>query len=214
MSRRAQSLEVAPKSTPHRGPIHLIVDSTGLQIVGEGPWAAAKHGTRGTRDWRKLHVGVDGRGFIVAHCLTESRVDDASVVPELLSQVSGAIDRFTGDGAYDKTAVYDLLTEREAEAVIPPTKNARVSRSGAAGARARNETVEAVQELGRREWKKQAGYHQQARVENAFYRYKQLIGGRLRSRNNEAQATKVRLATNVLNRMLKLGASRSEPIHN
>ncbi len=81
-------------------------------------------------------------------------------------------------------------------------------------ARARNETVESVRELGRREWKKEAGYHQQARVENAFYRYKQLIGGRLRSRNSEAQAIEVRLAINVLNRMLKLGASRSEPIHN
>ena len=46
------------------------------------------------------------------------------------------------------------------------------------------------------------GYHQQARVENAFYRYKQLIGGRLRNRNIQAQATEVRLAVNVLNRML------------
>ncbi len=214
LSRRAQSLDVAPKATQYRGAIHLIVDSTGLQIVGEGPWAAAKHGTKRTRDWRKLHVGVDGRGFIVAHCLTESRVDDASVVSELLSQRSDRIDRFTADGAYDKTAVYNLLTERGAEIIVPPTKNARVSRSGAAGARARNATVESVRELGRRQWKKQAGYHQQARVENTFYRYKQLIGGRLRSRNTEAQATEVRLAVNVLNRMLELGAARSEPIHN
>ncbi len=214
LSRRAQSLEVAPRAISSDGPIDLIVDSSGLQIVGEGPWAAAKHGTHGTREWRKLHVGVDGRGFIVAHCLTESRVDDASVVSELLSQASGSIDRFTADGAYDKTAVYDLLTERGAEVVVPPTKNARVSRSCAAGARARNATVESVRELGRTEWKKETGYHQQARVENAFYRYKQLIGGLLRSRNIQAQATEVRLAVNVLNRMLELGASRSEPIQN
>ena len=214
LSRRAQSLEVSVQVTQGRGPIHLIVDSTGLQIAGEGPWAAAKHGTRGTREWRKLHVGVDAHGFVVAHCLTESRVDDASVVPELLSQRSDRIERFTADGAYDQTAVYDLLTQRGAEAVVPPMKNARVSKSTAAGARRRNATVRAVQELGRREWKKQAGYHQQARVENAFYRYKRIIGGRLRSRNNEAQATEVGLAVNVLNRMLELGASRSEPIHN
>ena len=214
LSRRAPSLDVAPKATQNRGPIHLIVDSTGLQIAGEGPWAAAKHGTRGTRDWRKLHVGVDGRGFIVAHGMTESRVDDASVIADLLSQVSGSIERFTADGAYDKTAVYEALTERGARVVVPPTKNARVSRSGAAGARARNATVESVRKLGRRQWKKQTGYHQQARVENAFYRYKQLIGGRLRGRNIEAQATEVRLAINVLNRMIELGASRSEPIHN
>ena len=91
LSRRARSLDVLAKPTRPGGPIHLIVDSTGLQILGEGPWAAAKHGTKRTRDWRELHIGVDGRGFIVAHCLTESRVDDASVIPELLSQVSDEI---------------------------------------------------------------------------------------------------------------------------
>ena len=214
LSRRAQSLDVAPKSIQHHGPIHLIVDSTGLQIVGAGPWAQAKHGTRGTRDWRKLHVGVDGRGFIVAHCLTESREDDAGVVPDLLKQVSGAIERFTADGAYDKTEVYDALIDRSARIVVPPTRKARISRKDRSAARARNETVEAVRELGRREWKKQAGYHRQARVENAFYRYKQLIGGRLRSQDITAQVTEVGLAVNVLNRMLELGAPRSEPIHN
>jgi len=192
----------------------LIVDSTGLEIVGEGPWAAAKHGTKGTRDGRKLHVGVDERGFIIAHRTTESRVDDASVVPDLLKQVDAAIERFTADCAYDKTAVYDLLTERESEVVVPPTKNARVSRSGAAGARARNATVESVRELGRRRWKKHAGYHQQARAENALYRYKRIIGGRLRSRSDATQATEVGLAINVLNRRLEFGASRAEAIRN
>jgi len=81
-------------------------------------------------------------------------------------------------------------------------------------ARARNETVEAVRRLGLREWKKRSGYHQQGRFENAFYRYKKMIGGRLRGRNYAVQATEVGLAINVLNRMLELGAPRSEPIHN
>ena len=214
LSRRARSLDVLAKPARPGGPIHLIVDSTGLQIVGEGPWAAAKHGTKGTRDWRKLHIGVDGRGFIVAHRLTGSRVDDAGVVGELLSQFSDQVERFTADGAYDKTAVYDLVTARGADVVVPPTKNARLSRSSAAGVRARNATVESVREFVLRAWKKQAGYHRQARVENAFYRYKQLSGGRLRGRNYAVQATEVGLAINVLNRRLELGAPRSEPIHN
>ena len=55
-----------------------------------------------------------------------------------------------GDGAYDKTAVYDAVTERGAMIVVPPTKKARVSRSDAAGALARNATVESVRDLGRR----------------------------------------------------------------
>ena len=214
LSRRARSLDVLAKPTWPGGPIHLIVDSTGLQIVGEGPWAAAKHGTQRTRDWRKLHIGVDGRGFIVAHRLTGSRVDDAGVVGELLSQFSDQVERFTADGAYDKTAVYESLVERGAEIVVPPTNKARISKKNTSAARARNETVEAVRRLGLREWKKRSGYYQRGRVENAFYRYKQLIGGRLRGRNYAAQETETGIAINVLNRMLALGASRSEPIRN
>jgi hypothetical protein len=82
------------------------------------------------------------------------------------------------------------------------------------GARARNTTVEAVIDLGRREWKKQAGYHQQARVENAFFRYKQLIGGRLRSRKLNGQRSEVRVAINILIRTLELGSPRTESIGN
>ena len=204
LSRRAQCLDVARRATPYSGPIHLIVDSTGLQIVGDGAWAAAKHGTQGTREWRKLHIGVDERGFIVAQCLTESRIDDASVVPDLLIQVSGEVERFIADGAYDKTAVYEALSARGASVVVPPIKKARTSKDNTAGVRARNATVNAVRELGRREWKKQASYHQQARVENSFFRYKQLIGGRLRSRSRTGQDTEVLVAINVLTECSRL----------
>lgn len=157
--------------------MHLIVDSTGLQIVGDGPWAAAKHGTEGTREWRRFHIGVDLRGFIVAHSLTESCVDDASIVPDLLNQVSAEVDRFTGDGAYDTIAIYEAFAARGATVVVPPIKNARTSTKDTAGTRARKATVNSVRELGRRQWKKQSGYHQQAKAENAFFRYKQIIGG-------------------------------------
>ena len=38
---------------------HLVVDATGLGIIGQGQWAAAKWGERGRRGWRKLHVAAD-----------------------------------------------------------------------------------------------------------------------------------------------------------
>jgi hypothetical protein len=212
LSRRAQSLKVAHRMTTLVGPIHLIVDSTGLQVTGNGPWAAAKHGTKGTREWRKLHIGVDERSFIVAQNLTESTVDEASIVPELLQQTRSPVDRFTADGAYDTAAVYNALAARGARVVIPPVKNARLSAKDTAATRARNATVKAVRELGRRRWKKQTGYHQQARVENTFFRYKQLIGGRLRSRGLAAQEAEVSIAINILNHMLDLGSPQSEPI--
>ena len=76
LSRRSRHLDVELDRVPARGPVHLIIDSTGLSIVGEGEWAAAKHGGRGQRGWKKLHRGVDRSGVIVAQTLTEATVDD------------------------------------------------------------------------------------------------------------------------------------------
>ncbi len=70
LSRRSQDLSVEFRRVPANGPIHLIVDSTGLSIVGEGEWAAAKYGGRGHRGWKKLHLGVDRVGAIVAYAST------------------------------------------------------------------------------------------------------------------------------------------------
>ena len=64
--------------------MHLVVDSTGLSIVGEGEWTKAKHGVRGTRGWKKLHLGVDRSGVIMAHALTEATVDDATTAIALI----------------------------------------------------------------------------------------------------------------------------------
>ncbi len=41
----------------------------------------------------------------------------------------------------------------------------------------------------RRQWKKQSGHHQQARIENTFFRYKTTIGDRLRARHPTYVAT-------------------------
>ena len=78
LSRRAQRLNLTLRRVPTGTGIHLLVDSTGLSMVGDGEWAAVKHGSRGTRGWKKLHLGVDGSGVIVAHALTGGHVDDAT----------------------------------------------------------------------------------------------------------------------------------------
>ena len=59
LSRRGQPLDVALDRVPTHGPVDLVVDSTGLSVFGEGEWAKAKHGGRGKRGWKKLHLGVD-----------------------------------------------------------------------------------------------------------------------------------------------------------
>ena len=44
LSRRGQHLDLTLRGVPRRAGLHLIIDSTGLSIVGVGEWAAAKHG--------------------------------------------------------------------------------------------------------------------------------------------------------------------------
>ena len=103
LSRRGKEVEVPQLCREREGPIHLVVDSTGLRISGDSEWRRRKHRKgKARRGWRKLHIGVDDDGFVVASQLTESRRDDASVVPDLLEQIDAKVRRFTGDGAYDR----------------------------------------------------------------------------------------------------------------
>ena len=88
LSRRNRIVAVPPRTRSYDGPIDLIVDSTGLKILGCSEWNAHKHkASKKRRDWRKLHIGVDAEGFIVAAELTASSRDDASILPALLDTI-------------------------------------------------------------------------------------------------------------------------------
>jgi hypothetical protein len=39
--------------------LHVLIDSTGLQVYGAGQWLEEKHGRKSRRTWRKLHLAVD-----------------------------------------------------------------------------------------------------------------------------------------------------------
>ena len=69
-----------------------------------------------------------------------------------------------------------------------------------------------VRTLGRRRWKKEAGYHLQARVENAFFRYKSIIGDRLRARSRGGRVAESVVACHVLNQLTELGRPESYSI--
>ena len=160
---------------PAPGPIQLIVESTGLSIVGQGAWAVAKHGGRGKRGWKKLHLGVDRSGVIVAQAFTDAHADDATTAVGLIPVVDGNISSVTADAVYDTIAVYEAAGARGTQVVVSLRKTAAVSHRRPRSV-ARDRTVKRVQEVGRRRWKKEEGSHRQARVENAFFRYTSVIG--------------------------------------
>ena len=93
-SRRSPGLALAGSlaQAQRSGPVHVVVDSTGLKVYGAGDWLAETHGERGRRTWRKLHLAVDpGSGEILASELTTSEEGDASQASPLLERITGPI---------------------------------------------------------------------------------------------------------------------------
>ena len=126
-SRRSVDLTVAKAVRTATGPVNVVIDSTGLKVFGAGEWQREKHGGRGHRTWRKLHLAADpDTGEILTSELTTTEDGDASQVGPLLDQISGPIASVTADGAYDGDPVYRTIAERDpaAAVIIPPRSTA------------------------------------------------------------------------------------------
>ena len=156
LSRRGPHLTLTLRRVPRRAALHLFIDSTGLSMVGEGEWAAAKHGRRGRRGWKKLHLGVDHAGVIVAQALTDSAVDDASKGIDLIETIASSARTVTADAAYDTLAFYETANTRGTTVVVPPAKTAKLSRRNPRSS-ARDGTIRRISKIGRRRWKMEEG---------------------------------------------------------
>ena len=216
LSRRHGSLAVMLPCQRCDKPMHMVVDSTGLKVYGEGEWKVRQHGWTKRRTWRKLHVGVnEATGEVVAQTLTSHRIDDASQVAPLLTQVEAAVEAVGGDGAYDKQKVFDALATPPSGPSIRPIialrKDAKIQQhgNGKAPPLARDEMLRAMRRKGRKRWKQESGYHRRSLAETLIYRYKHLIGGQLKARSEANQQVESRLGCAILNRMIHQGKPQS-----
>lgn len=208
LSRRAADLTVALGALPRSAPLHLVIDSSGFKVYGEGEWKVRQHGWSKRRTWRKLHLAVDeATGEIVAAVASEAGVSEDEALPDLLGQVPGEIRQVSTDGAYDKRHCYDALAQRGAKAVIPPRRDAKIWQHGnCAGAPwQRDENLRAIRQKGRRRWKQESGYHRRSLAETTFFRCKTIFGPTLHARAFPQQATELFLKVAALNRMTHLG---------
>lgn len=215
LSRRAATLEVELGAKQRRGPLHLVIDSSGFKIYGEGEWKVRQHGWSKRRTWRKLHVAVnEATGEIVAAVASEAEVSDAEALPDLLAGVEEELGQISADGAYDTRQCYDESEQRGAVAVIPPRRNAKIWQHGNSHAPPwqRDVNLRAIRAQGRRRWKQEAGYHRRSLAETAIYRVKTLFGASLRARLFEQQATELFIKVAALNRMTHLGMPASYPL--
>lgn len=194
--------------------LHVVVDSTGLKIYGEGEWKTRKHGISKRRTWRKLHLAVNAEdGQIEAVVLSEAGLSDADAVEPMLSEIEEEIDIFGADGAYDKRKVYQQIRDHspDCQANIPPQKNARIWQHGNCKAvpHPRDENLRYIRKHGRRTWKENSNYHRRSLAETAMFRMKTIFGDKLSTRLLETQSTQAQIRCRALNIMTHLGMPES-----
>ena len=63
----------------------LIVDSSGVKVMGEGEWANRQKGERRRKGWIKVHICIDyKKGQIVEFSLTNERIHESKVFKDLI----------------------------------------------------------------------------------------------------------------------------------
>jgi hypothetical protein len=212
LSRRGVRSEVELAPVSSTTPMHLVLDSSGFKVYGEGEWKVRQHGWSKRRTWRKLHLGVDeATGEIVAAVASEAGVTDDDVVPDLVEQVERPIAQVSADGAYDKRKCYEALEKTGAKVTIPPRRDAKIWQHANCEGEPwqRDENLRAIRRGGRKRWKQEAGYHRRSLAETAIFRLKTIFGAGVQSRNFGQQATELLLRARALNRMTQLGMPES-----
>jgi len=209
LCRRARSLELsltAPKRIKH-----LVIDSSGLKVYGEGEWQVRTHGKAKRRTWLKLHIAMEAETHqLTAASLTDKEMLDRNALAGLLEQTEGEIERVCADGAYDFEQCYKAIKKREARPLIPPRSDAVIR--GKSPFEQRDENLRGIRKLGRKRWKRESTYHRRSLVETAFFRLKTIFSDKLRARRMETQAAEANIRCLAMNRMSKLGMPESYAI--
>jgi len=207
LSRRLGKLKVDLPVKYSNRPRHIVVDSTGVKVFGEGEWKVRQHGYSKRRTWRKLHLGVDeASGEIVAAIFTTNDVHDSEVLENLLEDIEAPIAQVSGDGAYDSWDNYEIIQKRGAKVAIPPRAGSKIKQHGNCKAKPlmRDENLRQIRAGGRKAWKVESNYHRRSIAETTMFRLKTIFGGTLKSRNIDNQAAELLLQCQLLNRMVHL----------
>jgi IS5 family transposase len=208
LSRRRRKLEITLPVRNLSKSVHLVIDSTGVKVYGEGEWKVRQHGVGKRRTWRKLHFCSDEATLeIVSVVASTNDVSDAEALPDLLQDVPGQIEQVSADGAYDQRKCYDALNKHRAKAAIPPRKGAKIWQhaNSKAERHARDENLRRIRKVGRKEWKRESNYHRRSLAETQVFRFKTIFGDRLQTRQIDNQFKELMLKSVILNRMTHLG---------
>ena len=183
-------------------------------MFGAGEWQCEKHGGKGRRTWRKLHLAIDpDTGEILASELTTTEDGDASLIGPLLDQISGPIASVTADGVYDGDPVYRIVAERDpaTAGIIPPRSTAVPSDNAETAPTQCDRHLKVIQSMDGCGWQKVVNYGRRSLGEVAMMRYKTVIGRCLHARFCHAEGRSP-AGCKVINIMTRLGMPVSQRI--
>ena len=145
--------------------------------------------------------------------MATNNVSDSQVFGNLLDQIppDEQIDSVYTDGAYDTKYCRQVISDRQADAVIPPRKNAKLWKDKTLRSLQRNELLKTVKRLGRAIWKKWSGYHRRSLIETKMQCIK-LLGDKLSARNFQSQVNEIHERVAVLNKFTELGRPHTQVV--
>jgi uncharacterized protein YifN (PemK superfamily) len=221
LCRRAKTIDFKLTKMPSKSTkLHILIDSTGFHIYGEGEWQRTKHKKDKQRDWVKIHIAMDVKEQkILSMQVSDGRGYDANYLPPLLDDIKADIDSIYADGAYDKRKCYLKASAKDAQLIVPPQHNACEQKynknyENSPAYDIRDRAIRFIKEFsdeeqGRRAWKKVSGYHKRSLVETAMFRLKSIFGDVLRCKKFENQRIQLLTRCYILNKMTDLGMPQS-----
>ena len=219
LCKRQKHLEITlPKNRRPGESLHLVIDTTGLKVFGEGEWKVRQYGVVKKRLWRKLHLAINSKTqMIEAVELTELGVQDSEGFSRLLNQIEDPIEMAIGDGTYDRFSCYEAIEKRGGRGIFPPQHNAvtsdeRTANRKKASTKAvakRDEAVKGVRFLGSKAWKEEVGYHRRSLAETGMFRLKTILGRRLSTHHLENQVVEARIWCSIINTMTLQGMPKT-----
>jgi hypothetical protein len=208
VSRRAKSVSIPFKNSTHGEIAHQVIDSTDLNVFGEGEWKVKKYGQEKHHIWRKLHLAVDADTHeVICTDLSLNNVTNVEAFLGLIRQTHRKIKVASADGSYDTKRCHDELPRKKIKVLIPPRiragywpmeysdRNQAVMRQLLTGSYAY--------------WKWNTAYNRRSVAETAMYRIKQLFGGHLTLRDYNAQVGEAMAMISALNKMTRAGMPES-----
>lgn len=194
---------------------HIVLDSTGMKVYGEGEWKVRTHGAGKRRTWRKIHLGIDTESQeITCSAISTNDFNDSELFDDCLSQLNAEeIHQVSADGAYDAKNCYQYCERNQIQLTVPPRKGARLKIHGNTKSppHPRDETIRQIRNHGRKNWKISSGYTKRSLAETAMFRFKQAFTGMLSSRDFQHQANEVFIKCGIMNVFSKLGLPCSVP---